>query len=98
MQNDLILIQKTELLNMIDEVLENKFKTYFELLIQNQSPQSTTNESLLSIEEVQKQLKICRNKIFVLIKSGELKSVKIDRRRLVTQEAVNNFIKEKSEQ
>jgi excisionase family DNA binding protein len=83
---------------MIDEVLENKFKTYFELLIQNQSPQSTTNESLLSIEEVQKQLKICRNKIFVLIKSGELKSVKIDRRRLVTQEAVNNFIKEKSEQ
>jgi excisionase family DNA binding protein len=98
MQNDLIVIQKTELLNMIDEVLENKFKTYFELLIQNQSPQSTTNESLLSIEEVQKQLKICRNKIFVLIKSGELKSVKIDRRRLVTQDAVNNFIKEKSEQ
>ena len=98
MQNDLIVIQKSELLNMIDEVLENKFKTYFKLLNQNPPPLNNTSETLLNIEDVQKQLKICKNKIFDLIKSGELKSLKINKRRLFTQEAVNNFIKEKSEQ
>jgi excisionase family DNA binding protein len=97
MQNDLIVIQKSELLNMIDEVLENKFKTYFELLNQNPPPLNNTSETLLNIEDVQKQLKICKNKIFDLIKSGELKSLKINKRRLFTQEAVHNFIKEKSE-
>ena len=98
MQEQLIVIQKSELLNMIDEVLENKFKTYFELLNQNPPPLNNTSETLLNIEDVQKQLKICKNKIFTLIKSGELKSLKINKRRLFTQEAVNNFIKEKSEQ
>ena len=96
--DDLIIIKQSELVKLLDDLLETKFKSYYksmsELNINNNSPK---NETLLSVDEVQKQLKICKNKIFDLIRSNELKSIKLNRRRLFTQEAVNNFIKEKSE-
>lgn len=96
--DNLIVIPKSELVKLLDELLEAKLNSHFkiisELNTQNNFPKS---ETLLSVDDVQKQLKICKNKIFDLIRSGEIKSIKLNRRRLFTQEAVNNFIKEQSE-
>lgn len=47
---------------------------------------------LLNIEEVQARLNCGRSTVFELIKSGELRSVKLARRRLVTEASLTEFI------
>lgn len=48
---------------------------------------------LNSIEAVMAQLGLGRSKVYELIASGELRSVKVGRRRLVSDIAINDFVK-----
>ncbi|WP_445168254.1 helix-turn-helix domain-containing protein [Mycolicibacterium sp. Dal123E01] len=47
---------------------------------------------LHTVETVQERLKVGRSTVFDLIASGDLRSVKIGRRRLVSESALNAFI------
>lgn len=47
---------------------------------------------LLTEQEVRKRIPIGHSKYYELIGSGALRSVKIGRRRFVTEEAVNDYI------
>jgi excisionase family DNA binding protein len=48
---------------------------------------------LLTIEEVRKILRISRAKLYLFIRSGELRVVKLDRRTLFRPATVQRFIK-----
>jgi excisionase family DNA binding protein len=47
---------------------------------------------LLAVEGVMAQLSVGRSSVFQLIGRGELKSVKVGRRRLVPQTAVDEYV------
>jgi Helix-turn-helix domain len=47
---------------------------------------------LNDVEDVVARLKICRASVFGLFRTGELRSVKVGRRRLVTEAALCEFI------
>ncbi len=49
-------------------------------------------DELLTLEEVQKILRIGRNKTYALFKTGELKGFKIGREWKTTQKALNDYI------
>lgn len=51
---------------------------------------------LLEIHEIQKLLGIGRNKVYSLIRSGEIEAFKIGREWKVTEDAVDNYIKRQS--
>jgi excisionase family DNA binding protein len=60
---------------------------------QIQEPEQDTHlHSMNSIEDVMERLKVGRNTAFNLISSGELRSVKIGRRRLVSEKALRDYI------
>lgn len=50
------------------------------------------NARLNSIESTMAQLGIGRSKVYELIASGQLRSVKVGRRRLVSEAAINEFV------
>lgn len=50
------------------------------------------NARLNSIESTMAQLGLGRSKVYELIASGELRSVKVGRRRLVSDTAINEFV------
>jgi excisionase family DNA binding protein len=47
---------------------------------------------LHNIERAQERLGVGRSKIFELIASGELRSVRVGRRRLVPEQAIRDFV------
>jgi excisionase family DNA binding protein len=47
---------------------------------------------LLQVDEVADQLSIGRSKLYTFILSGQLRSVKVGRRRLIPPEAVRDFV------
>ena len=47
---------------------------------------------LLKVEEVAEMLNLGRSKLYSYILSGELRSVKVGRRRLITPDAVREFV------
>lgn len=49
-------------------------------------------DSLLSIPEAQKRVPVSRAKFYQLLKSGELKSVKIGARRFIADSQIDEFI------
>lgn len=51
-----------------------------------------TNARLNSIESTMAQLGLGRSKVYELIAAGELRSVKVGRRRLVSDAAINEFV------
>lgn len=51
---------------------------------------------LLEIHEIQQLLGIGRNKVYSLIRSGEVAAFKIGREWKVTEDAVENYIKRQS--
>jgi excisionase family DNA binding protein len=56
-------------------------------------PLPLTNEAqLFSIDEVMQRLGVGRNTVFNLLGSGELRSVKLGRRRMVSAQALRDFI------
>ncbi len=48
---------------------------------------------LLTVEDVAHALQICRTNTFHLIRTGEIKSVKIGRSRRITRDAVDDFVR-----
>lgn len=50
------------------------------------------NARLNSIESTMAQLGLGRSKVYELIATGELRSVKVGRRRLVSDAAINEFV------
>ena len=50
------------------------------------------DRKLLTIEDVQQVLSIGRTKVFTLIASGELKSIRIGSSRRITSDALGEFI------
>ncbi|MFL0276985.1 helix-turn-helix domain-containing protein [Mycobacterium sp. SMC-19] len=50
------------------------------------------NSRLWTVEAVMQRLSIGRSMVFDLIRSGELRSVKVGRRRLVSETAINDYI------
>lgn len=50
------------------------------------------NSRLWPVEAVMQRLAIGRSMVFDLIRSGELRSVKVGRRRLVSETAINEYI------
>lgn len=50
------------------------------------------NSRLWPVEAVMQRLSIGRSMVFNLIRSGELRSVKVGRRRLVSETAINEYI------
>ncbi len=55
-------------------------------------------EALLTVEEFANRCKIGRTTVFLLIKAGEVRSVKIRRRRLIPTIEVPAFIQRKLEE
>jgi excisionase family DNA binding protein len=53
---------------------------------------------LHSIERAQERLGVGRSKIFELIAAGELRSVRVGRRRLVPEQAIRDFVARLDEQ
>ena len=53
---------------------------------------------LHNIERAQERLGVGRSKIFELIASGQLRSVRVGRRRLVSEQAILDFIARLDEQ
>ncbi len=53
---------------------------------------------LHNIERAQERLGVGRSKIFQLIASGELRSVRVGRRRLIPEQAIVDFITRLDEQ
>lgn len=53
---------------------------------------SPTAARLNSIEQVQQRLNVGRSTVFELISDGQLRSVKVGRRRLVSDQAIADFI------
>lgn len=51
-----------------------------------------TNARLHGVETVMGRLGIGRSKVFELMASGELRSVRVGRRRLVSEAAIRDFI------
>jgi excisionase family DNA binding protein len=51
-----------------------------------------TVEKLNNVEQVMARLNIGRSQVFGLIRTGDLKSIKIGRRRLVSETALRTFI------
>ena len=52
---------------------------------------------LLSVEEAAEALAISRTAVFRLLREGRLRSVKIDKRRLIAVDALHEFVKELAE-
>ncbi|BBY19017.1 excisionase family DNA-binding protein [Mycolicibacterium litorale] len=50
------------------------------------------NAQLHGVESVMVRLGVGRSKVFELMASGELRSVRVGRRRLVSEAAINEFI------
>lgn len=50
------------------------------------------NSRLWPIEAVMERLSVGRSKVFDLMNSGALRSVKVGRRRLVSEAAINEYI------
>ena len=50
------------------------------------------DRKLLTVEDVQQVLSIGRTKVFTLIASGELKSIRIGSSRRITSDALGEFI------
>ena len=57
-----------------------------------EKPMETENKKLLSIEQVCEQLNLSRWSVYRLIQQNRLKTVKIGKRRLVSERAVSAFI------
>lgn len=56
-------------------------------------PQAETgNPQLHNVESVMGRLGVGRSKVFELMASGELRSVRVGRRRLVSEAAIHEFI------
>ena len=53
---------------------------------------------LHSIEQAQERLGVGRSKVFQLVASGELRSVRVGRRRLIPEAAIVDFIARLDEQ
>lgn len=47
---------------------------------------------LHSVEQVMSRLNVGRNTVFNLISSGELRSAKVGRRRMVTEQAIRDYV------
>ena len=52
----------------------------------------------LSVEQTAERMGIGRTLVFDLIKDGELRSLKIGRRRIVTTQAIDEFLEQRSEE
>jgi excisionase family DNA binding protein len=52
----------------------------------------TQPAQLLSIDEVMERLGVGRNTVFNLMGSGRLRSVKLGRRRMISEQAIRDFI------
>ncbi|UVO14586.1 excisionase family DNA-binding protein [Mycobacterium sp. SVM_VP21] len=50
------------------------------------------NSRLWPVEEVMKRLSVGRSMVFELMANGQLRSVKVGRRRLVSEAAINEYI------
>jgi len=97
MNDNLIIISKTELISILEEVIDRKLLKLSNLPEILEKSKRVQNDELLEIEQVMKILKVCRNKLFELIKNGELVGFKIGKRRLFKYEEVMAFIQVKSE-
>jgi excisionase family DNA binding protein len=53
---------------------------------------AVVNARLNSVEDVMERLKLGRSKVFEVIGSGALRSIKVGRRRLVSEAALVDFI------
>lgn len=58
----------------------------------NQELLDTPAAQLHSVETVMSRLAIGRSRVFELIRIGQLRSVKVGRRRLVSESAIREFI------
>jgi len=58
----------------------------------NSIPTQTTAAKLLPVQAVMAQLNVGRSTVFELLGTGQLVSVKIGRRRLVPQAAIDNLV------
>ena len=54
--------------------------------------QSSPAKLLLKVEDVSEMLNLGRSKLYTYILSGELRSVKVGRRRLIPSDAVHEFV------
>ena len=54
-----------------------------------------TPDKLRTVKECCEELRICRGTFFSLLKSGDLKSVKIGRRRFISSSEIKQFLKPK---
>jgi len=59
---------------------------------------SAANEQMLSVAEAHKRLGISRHTLYRLIRTGELVSVKIGSRRLISPRAIVKFIRQLEEE
>jgi excisionase family DNA binding protein len=53
---------------------------------------------LHTVEQARERLNVGRSKVFELIASGELRSVRIGRRRLIPEQAIRDFVAQLDQQ
>jgi Helix-turn-helix domain len=56
---------------------------------------ATASAPLLKVADVMERLQLGKSKVFELLATGELESLKIDGARRVTEEAIADFIKKR---
>src|SRR5438045_563305 len=56
-------------------------------------PRAMTERRVIPIDELASEMRICRSTVYKLIKTGELRSIRVFRRHLVLMESYEDWIK-----
>lgn len=90
--NDLVVIKKVEFEKLQEQLLELQNQIQQRELLNRQSTTvDKSNAELLEVSDVAKRLKCNKNKVYGLIKSGQLMGLKLGRMK-VTSIELNDFL------
>ena len=93
MENKICVLTYDEVEGLLDRMLVRLLDTLCHQTIEvNKLPKV---QEVYSMADTAKALKICVGTLYSLIKSGKIKSIKVGRKRMITEAAIQSFLNQK---